>query len=58
MNASAKPAGPIPKAKTMEPAKGGTKPATNETYPSGDSPKPHGDKLERASRAATQKKAG
>ena len=28
-----------------EPAKGGLKPAHEDAYPSGDSPKPHGDPL-------------
>ena len=34
------------KSQTREPAKGGIKPAREETYPSGDSPKPHGDPLQ------------
>jgi hypothetical protein len=33
------------KSQTREPAKGGIKPAHEDTYPSGDSPKPHGDPL-------------
>jgi hypothetical protein len=31
-----------------EPAKGGTEQPASKPYPSGDSPKPHGDKLEDA----------
>ena len=30
---------------TREPAKGGTTPAHENAYPSGDSPKPHGDPM-------------
>jgi hypothetical protein len=37
-----------------EPAKGGTKPAHQRPFPSGDSPKPHGDKLEHAVDEAAQ----
>jgi hypothetical protein len=33
------------KSQTREPAKGGTTPAHENAYPSGDSPKPHGDPL-------------
>jgi hypothetical protein len=33
------------KSQTREPAKGGTTPAHDNAYPSGDSPKPHGDPL-------------
>ena len=33
------------KDQTREPAKGGITPAHKDTYPSGDSPKPHGDPL-------------
>ena len=40
---------------TREPAKGGTKPAHENAYPSGDSPKPHGDKLEHAADEAAQR---
>jgi hypothetical protein len=36
------------KPQTREPAKGGTKPAEANATASGDSPKPHGDKLEHA----------
>jgi hypothetical protein len=32
-----------PKLEDKEPAKGGTEGAQREPYPSGDSPKPHGD---------------
>jgi hypothetical protein len=32
-----------PKFEDTEPAKGGTEGAKREPYPSGDSPKPHGD---------------
>jgi hypothetical protein len=41
---------------SREPAKGGTKPAHENAYPSGDSPKPHGDKLEHAADEAAQRK--
>jgi hypothetical protein len=33
---------------TRDPAKGGIKPAHENAYPSGDSPKGHGDKLQHA----------
>jgi hypothetical protein len=36
------------RSQTDEPAKGGTKPARRQPFRSGDSPKPHGDKLEHA----------
>jgi hypothetical protein len=46
MPAKAKPdQRPIEKSQTDEPAKGGTKPAHENAYSSGDSPKPHGDPL-------------
>lgn len=49
---------PIEKSQTDEPAKGGLKPAHSNTFPSGDSDKPHGDKLEHAvDEAAKRKKA-
>jgi hypothetical protein len=33
------------KSQTRDPAQGGIKPANEDTYPFGDSPKPHGDPL-------------
>jgi hypothetical protein len=45
MTASAKPAKRRPEAQNEDPAKGGTDPAHEKAYPSGDSPKPHGDKF-------------
>ena len=36
------------KSQTREPAKGGLKPAHENAYPSGDSPKAQGDKLQHA----------
>jgi hypothetical protein len=36
------------KSQTHEPAKGGLKPARDDAYPSGDSPKAQGDKLRHA----------
>jgi hypothetical protein len=36
---------PAKKPQSGEPAKGGTKPASDDVHPSGDSPKPHGDPL-------------
>ncbi len=45
------------KPQTHEPAKGGLKPARENTYSSGDSPKAQGDKLKHAvDEAAGQKK--
>jgi hypothetical protein len=41
---------------TDEPAKGGLKPADPKVHPSGDSPKPQGDKLERAVDEAAERK--
>jgi hypothetical protein len=41
---------------TDDPAKGGTAPAHQNTYPSGDSPKPQGDKLRHAVDAAAERK--
>jgi hypothetical protein len=41
---------------TREPAKGGTKPAHENAYPSGDSPKRQGDKLEHAVDEAAKRK--
>jgi len=47
------------KSQRDEPAKGGTKPPHKNAYPSGDSPKPQGDKLQHAvDEAAERKKAG
>jgi hypothetical protein len=36
------------KSQTHEPAKGGSKPAHDDAFPSGDSPKAQGDKLQHA----------
>jgi len=44
------------KSQTHEPAKGGLKPAHENAYPSGDSPKAQGDKLDEA--ANRKSKAG
>ncbi len=41
---------------TREPAKGGITPAHENAYPSGDSPKPHGDKLQNSSDEAAKQK--
>jgi hypothetical protein len=41
---------------TREPATGGTKPAHENAYPSGDSPKRQGDKLEHAVDEAAKRK--
>ena len=48
------------KSQTHEPAKGGLKPARENAYPSGDSPKAQGDKLQHAvdEAAVGKKKAG
>ena len=48
------------KSQTHEPAKGGLTPAHEDAYPSGDSPKGHGDKLQHAVDEAgvAKKKAG
>ena len=48
------------KSQTREPAKGGLKPAHKDTYPSGDSPKAQGDKLQHAvdEAAKRNKKSG
>ena len=48
------------KSQTHEPAKGGLTPAHDSAYPSGDSPKGHGDKLQHAVDEASvpKKKAG
>jgi len=47
-------------AQTRDPAKGGLKPAHENAYPSGDSPKAQGDKLQHAvdEAAERKKKAG
>ena len=37
------------RSQSHEPAKGGTKPPHENAYPSGDSPKPHGDPLRHVS---------
>jgi hypothetical protein len=44
------------KSQTHEPAKGGLKPAHENSYPSGDSPKAHGDKLQHAVDEAADRK--
>jgi hypothetical protein len=44
------------KSQLQEPAKGGPKPAHENAYPSGDSPKPHGDKLQHSTDEAAKKK--
>jgi hypothetical protein len=44
------------KSQSHEPAKGGLKPAHQKTYPSGDSPKAQGDKLEHAVDEAAERK--
>ena len=45
------------KSQTHEPAKGGLKPARDDAYPSGDSPKAQGDKLQHAvDEAAVERK--
>ena len=41
---------------THEPAKGGVKPAHENAYPSGDSPKAQGDKLQHAVDEAAERK--
>ena len=41
---------------THEPAKGGLKPAQEKPYPSGDSPKRQGDKLQHAVDEAAERK--
>jgi hypothetical protein len=61
MNAAAKPAqaNPAqtnPSAQPDEPAKGGTRPPHENAYPSGDTPKPHGDKLADAVEKAAERK--
>ena len=45
------------KSQTREPAKGGLKPAHENAYPSGDSPKAQGDKLQHAVDKAASKKS-
>jgi hypothetical protein len=58
MNASAKPAERHPRTQDDEPAKGGINPPHETAYPSGDTPKPHGDKFQHAlDEAAERKKA-
>ena len=44
------------KSQSHEPAKGGTKPAHDDVYPSGDSPKAQGDKLQHAVDEAARRK--
>jgi hypothetical protein len=44
------------KPQTDEPAKGGLKPAHENAYPSGDSPKAQGDKLQHAVDEAVERK--
>ncbi len=48
MNASAKPGQRRPEAQDEDPAKGGSEPVHLKPHPSGDSPKPHGDKMRHA----------
>jgi len=49
MNAANKPAERRPQFRDeQDPAKGGTRPAHDKAYPSGDSPKPHGDEMQHA----------
>ena len=66
MNASAKPTERRPEARDTErrpeardedPTKGGGKPAHETAYPSGDSPKPHGDRMQRAVDEAAGRKS-
>ncbi|HEY5962875.1 MAG TPA: hypothetical protein VIU42_02545 [Xanthobacteraceae bacterium] len=56
MNPSAKPAESQSRAQDREPAKGGTKAPHETAYPSGDTPKPHGDKLRHAVEEAAERK--
>jgi hypothetical protein len=58
MNASAKPIDRRPDSRDDEPAKGGTERTHEEAYPSGDSPKRHGDKLEHVIGISSEKKTG
>jgi hypothetical protein len=58
MNASSKPTDRRPEGQDEEPTKGGTERTHREAYPSGDSPKRHGDKLEHALEKPSEKKAG
>ena len=44
------------KSQSREPAKGGTRPAHENAYPSGDSPKAQGDKLQHAVDEAAEPK--
>ena len=44
------------KSQIHEPAKGGVKPAHENAYPSGDSPKAQGDKLQHAVDEAVERK--
>ena len=46
----------LEQSQTHEPAKGGLKPADPKAHPSGDSPKPQGDKLQHAVDEAAQRK--
>jgi hypothetical protein len=59
MNASTKATDRRPEAQDDQPAKGGTEQPHRESYPSGDSPKRHGDKLEHAiDQSSKEKKTG
>jgi hypothetical protein len=58
MTASTKTTGRRPEAQNDEPAKGGTEQPHREAFPSGDSPKRHGDKLEHAIEKPSERKAG
>jgi hypothetical protein len=56
MAADAKTENRSDKSQTHEPAKGGLKPPHENAYPSGDSPKPQGDKLQHAADKAAERK--
>jgi hypothetical protein len=58
MNSSAKATDRRPEAQGDEPAKGGTERPHREAYPSGDSPKRHGDKLEQVIEKSSESKTG
>ena len=57
MNASRKATERRPEEQNDEPAKGGAERTHRETYPSGDSPKRHGDKLEHVIEKSSETKA-
>ena len=58
MNSSTKATDRRPEAQDDEPAKGGTERPHREAYPSGDSPKRHGDKLEHVIENPSERKTG